>query len=73
MDAVLGDLIQVLPVKCRTGVSRHVDRANMLARFRVDGHQFVARGEPHLLTVVGNSVHAIAPRERAEFTDDIGW
>ena len=71
LDAVLGELEQVLAVEGRAGMRRDVERALRLAARRIEGLQRVAGGEPDVLAVEGDAVHAVDAREGAVLADDL--
>ena len=49
LDAILGDLKQVLAVEGRSGMRGDIDRAQRLAARRIEGVQLVAGGKPDVL------------------------
>jgi len=70
LDAILGDLKQVLAIESRSCVRRDLDRAHHLSARWIEGIQLVARCKPDLLTVIANSMHAVSSREGAILLDD---
>ncbi|MOA34915.1 hypothetical protein D3C78_1563290 [compost metagenome] len=70
MDAVFGDLEQVLPVKRGAGMGSDIDRAQHLAAFRVQGVDFAVACEPDLFAVPGDAAHVVDIGKRAIFTND---
>src|SRR5215831_7597266 len=72
LDAILGDLKQILAVERRSCMRGDIDRAQRLAAHRIEGAQLVSGGKPDALTVVGYSTHVIDPRKGAVLTDDLG-
>src|SRR5882724_5823481 len=72
LDAILGELKQVLAVEGGSCVRSGIDRAQRLAAGRIEGVQLVSRRKPDVLTVVGNPIDAVGPGKRAIFTGDFG-
>ena len=72
LDAILGELIQILAVEGRSGMRGDIDRAHASSRSRIEGVQLVARGEPDVLTVVRDAIHGVDTWEGSVFTDDLG-
>src|ERR1700722_7717403 len=52
LNAILGELKQVLAVEGRAGMSGDVERAQHLTAGGIQGLQFVAGGKPHILAVI---------------------
>ena len=71
MDAILGDLEQVLAVEGRAGRADDIDRALDLAVARVERVDIIARGEPEMRSVKGHAGHALGAGEGTIFTDDL--
>ncbi|CAM5442605.1 hypothetical protein [Rhodanobacter lindaniclasticus] len=71
-DAVLGDLEQVVAVERGAGVGGDVEGAQHLAVGRVTGVQPRAGGEPHMLAIAGDAMHAIDVRVRSVLDGDLG-
>jgi hypothetical protein len=57
-------------VKGGAGVRGDIDRTLRLAADRIDGFQTVSRGDPDVLAVIGDAVHAIDPRKGSVFSCD---
>src|SRR5262249_6485263 len=70
LDAILGDLKQVLAVEGGSCMCGDIDRAHQLAGIRIDGVQFVPGREPHMLTVEGHTVHGVDTRKRSILAGD---
>src|SRR5262249_30056554 len=71
LDAILGNLIEMLSVECCSGVRRDVERTQCFATRRVEGLERLSRSKPDLLAVVGDSVDMLDPRE-AVLTENFG-
>ena len=54
LDAILGDLEQMLAVEGRSRMRGDIDRAQRLPAGRIEGVQPVAGGKPDLLAVIGD-------------------
>src|SRR5580692_8975993 len=52
LNAILGELKQVLAVEGRAGMSGDIERAQHLTAGGIQGLQFVAGGKPHILAVI---------------------
>jgi len=72
LDAILGNLKQVLAVECRSCVRGDIDRAHCLAASRIEGIQRVSSGKPDVLTVIRDSMYVVAALKRTIFTNDVG-
>ena len=72
LDAILGNLKQVLAVECRSCVRGDIDRAHCLAASRIEGIQRVSSGKPDVLTVIRDSMYVVAAWKRTVFTNDFG-
>src|SRR5262249_49788417 len=72
LDAILGDLKQVLAVEGRSGMRRDIDRARHRAVRRIEGVELVAGCEPDMPTVVGHPMHLVDAREGAILAEDFG-
>jgi hypothetical protein len=71
VDAVLGDLEQVLSVESGAGVRGDVDRVQRLATRRVEGVQPVAGRDPDVPAVVRDAAHFVDAREGAVLAEDL--
>jgi len=72
LDAILGQLKQVLAIKGSSGVSGDIDRAQLLSARGIESVQLVSRREPDILAVIGNSMHAVDPWKWTILVDDLG-
>src|SRR6185503_9030061 len=72
LDAILGDLVQVLAIERGSGMRGRLDRSQWLAALRIEGDQLVSGGEPDALAVVRDAVHVVGARERTILADDLG-
>src|SRR6516162_3800605 len=72
LDAVFGNLKQVLAVERCPRVGRDIDRSQSGPARRIEGGELVSGGKPDMLTVVGHTRHVIDIRKRPIFTDDLG-
>ena len=72
LDVTPGELKQVLAVEGRSGIRDDIDRAQRLPALRIEGVQPVSRGKPDVLTVIGDSMHAVSTRKGAILPDDLG-
>jgi hypothetical protein len=72
LDAILGELVQVLTVEGRSGMRGDIDRAQYLAARRIDGVQLVAGRKPNPLTVIRDSIDAGGTRKGTILTNNIG-
>jgi hypothetical protein len=72
LDAILGELKQVLPVVGRSCMRGDIDRAHRLPARRIEGVQLVSGRKPDVLTVKGNSMHVVDTRKGSIFSEDFG-
>jgi len=72
VDAILGNLEQVLTIEGGASMGGNVDRAQGLARVGVEGVDFFSAGKPYLLTVPGQAMHLVDIGKRTIFTEDFG-
>jgi hypothetical protein len=72
LDAILGDLKQVLPVEGRSCMSGDIDRAHRFADRRIEGDQLVAGREPDVLTVERDAMHVVGTLKGPVLTEDFG-
>ena len=72
LDAILGELKQVLAVEGRSCMRGGIDRAHRLSARRIEGVQLVAGRKPDVLTVKRNPIHLVDPGKGAILTDDFG-
>src|SRR5438874_9384296 len=73
LDAVLGELKQVLAVEGRSCMRGDIDRAQRLPARRIEGVQLVSGSEPDTLTVIRDSMHLLGTRKGAVLSDDFGF
>src|SRR5438477_7020154 len=57
LDAILGELIQVLAVEGRSCMRGDIDRAQRLPARGIEGVQLVSGRKPDLLTVIRDAAH----------------
>jgi len=72
LDAILGELKQVLAVVGGSRMRGGLDRTQRLPAGRIEGVQRISRCKPDVLTVVGDSVYVVYAREGSIFTDNLG-
>src|SRR6266567_4535835 len=72
LDAILGDLKQVLTVEGRSCVRGDINRAQHLPTRRIEGVQLVSGSKPDVLTVKRNPMHEVDTRKGSIFTEDFG-
>ena len=72
LDAILGELKQVLAVEGRSCMRGDIDRAQRLPARRIEGVQPVSRSKPGVLTVIRDSMHVFGTRKGSILTDDLG-
>jgi hypothetical protein len=72
LDAILGQLKQVLAIKGSSSVRRNLDHAQLLSARGIESVQLVSRSEPDILAVIGNSMHAVDPGKWTILVDDLG-
>jgi len=72
LDAILGELKQVLAVEGRACMRGDIDRAQGLPARRIEGVQRVSGSKPDVLTVIRDSMHVVDTRKGSIFTDDLG-
>src|SRR5215207_10465830 len=72
LNAILGELKEVLAVEGRAPVRGHIDRALHPSARRIDGVQLVARREPDLVTVVRDAMDLLGARKGPVLADDLG-
>src|SRR5438874_10515262 len=72
LDAILGDLKQVLTVEGRSCVRGDINRAQHLATRRIEGVQLVSGSKPDVLAVERNPMHVLDTRKGSIFTEDLG-
>jgi hypothetical protein len=72
LDAIPGELKQVLAVEGRPGIRGDIDRAQQLPARGIEGVQPVSSSKPDVLTVIRDSMHAVGTRKGSILTDDLG-
>jgi hypothetical protein len=72
LNAILGDLKQVLAVESRPCMRGNIDRAQRLPACRIEGLQCVSGSKPDLLTVKRDAMHMVDPWKGSILTDDLG-
>jgi hypothetical protein len=72
LDAIAGDLKQVLTVEGRSCIRGDFDRAQRLPARRIEGDDLVSSSKPDLLTVIRDSMHVVDTRKGSILTDDLG-
>src|SRR6516162_1808748 len=58
LDAILGDLKQVLAVEGRSGMRGDLNRAQRLPALRIEGIELVSGSKPDLPAVIRDPMHA---------------
>src|SRR5258707_1617291 len=71
LDAILGELKQVLAVEGRSCVRGDIDRAQRLPARGIERVQRAPGGKPHVLAVIGDSVHVVDARKGPVLTNDL--
>ena len=72
LDAILGDLKQVLAVEGRSCMRGDIDRAQRLPARRIEGVQLVSGSKPDVLTVIRDPMPRGRHRKGSILTDDFG-
>src|SRR5438445_1998100 len=72
LDAILGDLKQVLAVEGRSGMRSDIDRAHRLPARGIERVQPVSGRKPDVLAVERNPIHAVDTGKGSIFTNDFG-
>src|SRR5260370_40461042 len=72
LDAILGELKQVLAVEGRSCMPGDIDRAQRLPARRIEGVQLVPSSKPDVLAVKRDSMHAVGTWKGSILTDDLG-
>src|SRR6187397_1474834 len=71
LDAILGELKEVLAVECGSCMCADIDRAHRIPGRRIEGVQLVASSKPDALTVVCDPRHIVDTRKGSVLTDDL--
>src|SRR5688572_19035042 len=72
LDAILGDLPEVLAVEGRACVRGDIERARRVSTRRIEGIQLVSGRKPDVLAVERDPIHLVDTREGPIFADDFG-
>jgi len=72
LDALPGDLKQVLAVERRACARGDVDRAHRLPAVRIESLQFVSGRKPNVPTVERNPMHVVETLKGSIFPEDFG-
>jgi hypothetical protein len=72
LDAILGDLIQVLAVEGRACMRGDINRAQHLPACRIESVELVSASKPDVPTVKRNAMHVVETRKGSIFTKDFG-
>src|SRR5882762_4037257 len=72
LDAILGELKQVLAIEGRSCMRGDIDRAHRLPARRIEGVQLVSGRKPDILTVIRDSTHGLDTRKGPVLTEDLG-
>jgi hypothetical protein len=72
LDAILGDLKQVLAVESRSRMRGDIKGTQRLAAHRIEGVQLVSGGNPDLLTVMRDLADAVNARKGSVLSNDVG-
>src|SRR5207237_6775581 len=70
LDAILGELKQVLTVEGRSCMPGDIDRAHHLPARRIERIQLVSGRKPDVLTIEGDAMYAVDTRKGSIFTGD---
>src|SRR5260370_299953 len=70
LDAILGELKQMLAVEGRSRMRGNIDRAQYLPARGIERVDFVSGRKPDMLTVKRNPTHAVDPRKGSILTND---
>ena len=72
LNAILGQLKQVLAVEGRPCMRGDIDRAQRLPAHRIESVQRISGGKPNVLTVIRDSMYVLGTRKGSILTDDLG-
>ena len=72
LNAILGELKQVLAIKCRSCMPRDIDRAHHFPTHRVERLQGLSRSKPYVLTVIRDAMHMVDARKGSILANDLG-
>jgi hypothetical protein len=73
LDAIPGELEQVLAVEGRSCIRGDLDRAQRPPARRIEGVEPLSSSKPDVLTVIRDSMHLVDTRKRAILTSDFGY
>src|SRR6267142_713590 len=72
LDAILGELKQMLAVEGRSCMRGDIDRAQHLPAHGIEGVQLISGSKPDVLTVIREPMHAVCTRKGSILTNDLG-
>jgi hypothetical protein len=72
LDAIFGQLKQVLAVESRSCMRGDSDRAQRLSACRIERSQLVSGSKPDVPTVIRHSAHVVDTRKGSILTNDFG-
>ncbi|MNY57074.1 hypothetical protein D3C86_1932240 [compost metagenome] len=72
LDAILGDLEQVLPVEGRARMGGDIDGTHRLTALGVERIQFVAGGKPDVMAVERHAMHLLGTGKGTIFAENFG-
>jgi hypothetical protein len=72
LDAIPGNLKQVLAVEGRSCMRGDINRAQHLSAHRIEGVQLVSGSKPDMLTVKRNPMDVVGTRKGTVFTENFG-
>jgi hypothetical protein len=72
LDAIPGELKQVLAVEGRSRIRGDLDRAHHVPARGIEGVQLVSGSKPDVPTVIRDAMHMVDTRKGAILTDDLG-
>jgi hypothetical protein len=72
LDAILGELKQMLAIEGSASVRRDFDHAQLLSARRIKSVQLVSGREPDVLAVIRHSAHAVDPWKWTILPNDFG-
>src|SRR5262245_4797869 len=70
LNAILGDLIEVLAIERRSGVGGDVDRTHGLPARGIKGIQLVSGCKPDVPTIERDPMHVVDTRKGSIFAED---
>src|SRR5436190_4527877 len=72
LNAILGELKQVLAIECRSGMPRDIERAPHFPTHRIERLQGFSRGKPYVLTIIGDAMHVVDAWKGPILANDLG-